>query len=128
MDQGGFDASVLFVPPLAAKGAALDAIGSQRSLAVFLHATAAGSTVGLLALVATLGTLLPLAFRWTLPLRTTLPDQAAADVLSTVARLGFSPRRVLALRTSHRVVNAALVGPLAWPRYLMLTDGILAVV
>jgi len=36
MDQGGFDASVLFVPPLAAKGAALDAIEAGARTLVLL--------------------------------------------------------------------------------------------
>ena len=36
MDQGGFDASVLFVPPLAAKGAALDAIEAGTRTLVLL--------------------------------------------------------------------------------------------
>ena len=36
MDQGGFDASVLFVPPLAAKAAALDAIEAGTRTLVLL--------------------------------------------------------------------------------------------
>jgi succinyl-CoA synthetase alpha subunit len=36
MDQGGFDASVLFIPPLAAKGAALDAIEAGAKTLVML--------------------------------------------------------------------------------------------
>lgn len=106
-------------------GLALDWISSDRTLEVFVQATAIGATVGFLAMLAFLAAAMPLLFRMLLPTSTKLPERVADDVRATALRLGFAPGRVLSLWTEHRLVNAALVGPLPWPRYLVLTDGIL---
>ncbi|MDA0372194.1 MAG: M48 family metalloprotease [Planctomycetota bacterium] len=106
-------------------GLALDWISSDRTLEVFVQGTAVGATVGFLAMLGFLAAAMPLLFRLLLPTSTTLPERVADDVRSTAAQLGFPPTRVLSLWTEHRLVNAALVGPLRWPRYLVLTDGIL---
>lgn len=106
-------------------GLALDWISSDRTLEVFVQATAMGATLGFLAMLAFLAAAMPLLFRLLLPTSTNLPERVAEDVRGTAERLGFAPGRVLSLWTEHRLVNAALVGPLRWPRYLVLTDGIL---
>ena len=61
-----------------------------------------------------------------MPTSRLLPGRHEASVAATVAALGFPRRSVLALDSGHRLVNAALVGPLRWPRYLILSDGILS--
>ncbi len=106
-------------------GLALDWISSDRTLEVFVQATAVGATIGFLVMLAFLAAAMPLLFRLLLPTSSKLPERVAEDVRSTAAQLGFAPGRVLSLWTEHRLVNAALVGPLRWPRYLVLTDGIL---
>lgn len=118
--------TLLVVATVLCFGIALDVIAQDRRLEILLHATSSGSTVGMLALVLGLAAILPLLFRFVLPTSRALPDHVAADVWSAAQSLGFSPRRVLSMRTGHRMVNAALVGPLPWPRYLVLTDGMLA--
>ncbi len=106
-------------------GLALDWISSDRTLEVFVQATALGATLGFLVMLAFLAAAMPLLFRLLLPTSQKLPERVADDVRNTAAQLGFAPGRVLSLWTEHRLVNAALVGPLRWPRYLVLTDGIL---
>src|SRR5690606_34326408 len=88
--------------------------------------TFAGTTVGLLATLLVLPVLLPLLFRCVLPVQRKLPSHVDADVRTTAERLGFPPRGILLLLSGLRAVNAGLVGPLPWPRYLVLTDGITA--
>ena len=51
---------------------------------------------------------------------------SVADLHRTAARLGFRPSALLSMRTGHRIVNAALIGPAPWPRFLVLTDGLLS--
>ncbi len=123
----GWSRMTVFVAlPILLFAATLDVVESDRTMAVFLHGTSVGTTVGLLVTVAALSAALPILFRFVLPTRRTLPWQVADDVRSAAARLGFPLGQILALDTRHRMVNAALVGPLRWPRYLILTDGILS--
>lgn len=104
----------------------LDLLIEVRELEVFVLATSLGRLAGGVSLVLLLSLLLPLAFRWLLPTSRLLPGRHEASVAATVAALGFPRRSVLALDSGHRLVNAALVGPLRWPRYLILSDGILS--
>ncbi|MBI5852590.1 MAG: M48 family metalloprotease [Planctomycetes bacterium] len=106
-------------------GVAMDLAAFSPSLHVFFGATALGTTLGLLLLVAGGSASLPLLFRFLLPTSRRLPERIAVEVREIAARLGFRPSGLLALDTGLRIVNAALVGPLRWPRYLVLTDGIL---
>lgn len=106
--------------------AAMDLLEFDPALATFLHATTLGTTLGLL-LVVVLGTAtLPLLFRFVLPTSRRLPPRLAPELHAITERLGFRTGSLLTLDTGLRLVNAALVGPLRWPRYLVLTDGILA--
>lgn len=117
--------TLLVVVAVLTFGVVMDTISLDRRLEVLFHGTAIGATVGMIALVIGIGALLPILFRVVLPTSRALPEQVAGEVWSTASRLGFSPRSVLSMQTGHRLVNAALVGPLPWPRYLVLTDGIL---
>ena len=109
-------------------GAALaDAITVSRELEVALTATTFGATLTLVAALAGLAVLLPAALIFVLPTDRRLPPDLAADIRATVERLGFPFRSVVRMESGGRLVTAALVGPLRWPRYLLLTDGILAV-
>ncbi|MCA8965983.1 MAG: M48 family metalloprotease [Planctomycetes bacterium] len=56
-----------------------------------------------------------------------LPSGLDALVRETCSSLDFPPSAVRVMRSGGRLVTAALVGPLPWPRYLLLTDGLLAV-
>jgi Zn-dependent protease with chaperone function len=112
--------------PILAFSLVADLAFRDRRLEVFFGGTALGSSVGLLLLVFAFSLALPLFFRWTMPTSSTLPPHVAPDVLATVRALGFPERSVLSLATGHRVINAAMVGPLRWPRYLVLTDGIMS--
>lgn len=113
------------LPILAFAGAA-DLVTLDRGLEVFLTATALGTTLGMFAMVLAMCFVLPLLFRSLMPVTPKLPAHLADGLRRTAAALGFPPRALLAMRTRHRFVNAALIGPLPWPRYLVLTDGLLS--
>jgi Zn-dependent protease with chaperone function len=116
----------LVVLPIGVIAALADVTRSHRGLHVFLTSTALGHLCGWIAAVLLLSMTLPLLFVWLLPTTRRLPPNVAGEVHATARALGFSPRQVLALRTDLRVANAALVGPLPWPRYLVLTDALMA--
>lgn len=116
----------LVVLPILVMAALADATRMHRGLHVFLTSTALGHLCGFLATVLLLSLMLPLLFRWLLPTSRQLPPSVAGEVHATARALGFPPRAVLALRTDLRMANAALVGPLPWPRYLVLTDALMA--
>ncbi len=96
----------------------------ERRLEVFFAGTALGTSIGLTLVVIALCITLPLFFRVTLPTSRRFPPEIGADVRQTARALEFPEDRILTLHTDHRVVNAAMVGPLPWPRYLVLSDGI----
>lgn len=127
LPTGSLTMLVFVLVPILGFGLASEAVVLDRRAEVFLRATAIGSTIGLLGVVVVLCVALPLLFRFVLPLESRLPAHLEQDVHETAARLGFRRRNVLALHTGLKVVNAALVGPLPWPRYLLLTDGILTI-
>lgn len=106
--------------------AATDLLFLDRRLELFFAATSLGWTLGFLAVVGLFSLALPLLFRVVMRATPRLPAHRAQDIETTAAQLGFPPRAVLSVATGHRLVNAALVGPLPWPRYLVLTDGLLA--
>ncbi|MCC6669453.1 MAG: M48 family metalloprotease [Planctomycetes bacterium] len=112
--------------PVVLFAGALDLVYLHRGLELFFHATALGMVVGFALMLAVLALLLPLAFRVVLPTTRILPAHLRAPIHEAARALGFAPGAVLQMRTGHRLVNAALVGPLRWPRYLVLTDGLLA--
>lgn len=96
-------------------------------LEAFFAGTTLGATTGMLTLVITLCLSLPLFFRFTMSTsaRLPVPAQIAQDLRETAGALDFRGDCVLSMDTGLRVVNAAMVGPLPWPRYLVLSDGIL---
>jgi len=104
-----------------------DAISPLRELSVFLLGTSVGLSLGVLAFVLALGLILPIAFRLLFGLSSRLPEPLGEELRATAATLGFSQRAVLWFDSGLRTVNAVLVGPLPWPRYLVVTDGLAAV-
>lgn len=99
----------------------------DRPLGVFLLGTNTGMTVGTLAFAVGVGVLLPLAFRYTMGLSRRLPEPVGTELRATAAALGFRGSTVFLLDSGLRSVNALMIGPLPWPRYLVLTDGLLAI-
>jgi Zn-dependent protease with chaperone function len=116
-----FLVSLLFLLSLS-----IDLVYMDRSLELFFSATSLGSTLGVVLLVLGMCVCLPLFFKWMMPISSRLPPGVAADIRETASTLGFSPRAVLSMDTGHRVANAAMVGALPWPRFLVLTDGIMS--
>ena len=117
---------VLVSAPLVFMAAGSDLARLVPWFDAFLAATALGHMVGFALAIVVLGVLLPLLFRCCMPVTTQLPARVAADVHATAKVLGFAPSAVLYMHTGHRMPNAAMVGPLPWPRYLMLTDALVA--
>ena len=113
--------------PLLLYGTCLDLVGLDRRTEVFFHTTSLGLTLGIVAFLLLLGLVLPLLFRVLMGTTRRLPPHLADDLHGFVDRLGFPARGLLALDTGYRMVNAAMVGPLPWPRYLVLTDGLMSV-
>ena len=120
--------SVMFlvVVPLMVLAVAADVVELNRGLSVFVHQTALGNALALIGVVAVLCFALPLMVLLVFPVTRALPERVASEIHATAESLGFSRRRVLAMNTHHAVINAALVGPVRWPRYLILTDGLLS--
>ena len=104
----------------------VDLLFQRRKLAAFFSETSLGMTLGAALLLLVLAVTLPLMFRAFLPIRR-LPQTPAAFVAREAATaLGFPHSSLRLLDTGHREINAALVGPLPWPRYLVLSDGLLS--
>ncbi len=112
--------------PMLLYGVASDVLAQGRGLEVLFHASATGTIVGLGVFLLAMSVLMPLVFRVLFRVSAALPWTVADELRATARAMGFAPRQVLEMRTDHRLVNAALVGPLPWPRYLVLTDGLLA--
>ncbi len=108
--------------PLFVFSVAVDLASCNRGLLVFLTSTSFGGLLGMLAFLVFLALFLPTLFRWLMPVSSQVPElfRAASQAL------GFSASRVLLLHTGQRILNAALVGPFSWSRYLVLSDGIVS--
>lgn len=104
-----------------------DVVFLDRRLEVFFSGTSLGSLLGLGFMVLLLCAVLPVVFRLLMSTTRQLPGHLADDLRQTASRLGFPPQSLLAMDTGFRMVNAALVGPLPRPRYLVLTDGLMSV-
>jgi Zn-dependent protease with chaperone function len=104
-----------------------DVVFLDRRLEVFFSGTSLGSLVGLGFMVLVLCAVLPVVFRLLMCTTRQLPEHLADDLRQTASKLGFPPQSLLAMDTGYRMVNAALVGPLPRPRYLVLTDGLMSV-
>ena len=116
----------VFTLPWFVLGIGADLLESHRTIYGFVVGTSAGLTICAIALIVSMGFALPLALRFLFGLRRDLPAHIADDVRRTAAALGFPGRAVLWLDSGMRHVNALLLGPLPWPRYLVLTDGLMA--
>ncbi|MGE3173337.1 MAG: M48 family metalloprotease [Planctomycetota bacterium] len=112
--------------PWAALSVVGDLLQGDRAAYVFFAGTGMGLTLGAIAFVLVLVLVLPLVFRFVFGLSPRLPEPLGAELRATAAALGFPGRCVLWWDSGMRTVNALLVGPLPWPRYLVLTDGLVA--
>ncbi len=117
----------LFTLPWLLLGILGDVIRQNRSLYSFVVGTSTGLTIGTLVFVLCMGILLPLVFRVALGLSRRLPEPVGTELRATAAALGFRGSAVMFLDSGLRTVNALMIGPLPWPRYLVLTDGLLAI-
>ncbi len=117
--------TVVFTMPWLLLGVAADLLSGHRPTYAFVLGTSSGMTLGAIAFVLVVSAGLPLVFRVLFGMRRDLPAAIAADVRQTAAALGFPGRAVLWLDSGMRHVNALLLGPLPWPRYLVLTDGLM---
>lgn len=114
----------VFTLPWLLLAVAGDLLRPHRELFVFCAGTTVGLTLGIIAFVLVLGLVLPLLFRVLFGLSTRLPEPLGTELRATAATLGFPGRSVLWLDSGLRAVNALLLGPLPWPRYLVVTDGL----
>jgi hypothetical protein len=64
-------------------------------------------------------------FRWLFALRP-IAEPIGQELRQAAAALGFPGGRVLQLDSGYRTVNALMLGPLPWPRYVVLSDGLLS--
>ncbi len=118
---------VVFTLPWVMLAAAGDLLERSREAYAAVVATSGGLLFAALAFVAAVSAMLPLFFRAALGLKA-LPAGPLGDALrATAGALGFRGKALLRLDSGLRSVNAMLVGPLPWPRYLVLTDGLLGV-
>jgi Zn-dependent protease with chaperone function len=127
LGMGRLRMALFVTTPILLFAGVTDLVFLNRRLEVFLSGTSLGTTLGLVLMVLLLCAVLPLVFRLLMSTTTELPDHLARDLRQTASQLGFPPQSVLAMDTGYRAVNAALVGPLPRPRYLVLTDGLLSV-
>ena len=117
----------LFTMPWVALAGIGDLMQAHRAVFGFVAGTGLGLTLGTLAFVLVIAVALPFAFRIAFGLTPRLPEPLGAQLRETAAALGFRGNAVLLLDSGMRTVNALLVGPLPWPRYLVLTDGLVAI-
>lgn len=115
----------LVLVPIMLMAGLSDATRAHRWLHVFVTSTALGHLCSFAVTVLVMSVALPLLFRVLLPTSRQLPPAIADDLRATAQALGFPPRAILSLHTELRVANAAMVGPLPWPRYLVLTDALM---
>ena len=116
---------LLALLPLAVLGAGMDALQFDRAVYVFVLATSVGLTLATLGFLLAVSLLLPFWFRFAFGARS-MPGALGEQLRRTSGALGFHGRRVLALPTGMRAINAMMVGPLPFGRLLCLTDGLMA--
>ncbi|MBL8748842.1 MAG: M48 family metalloprotease [Planctomycetes bacterium] len=117
---------ILLLMPCALFGLGLDLLQIDRRAQSFFLATSPGGAIGALLFFFVAASLLPLWFRVAFGVVSALPEPIGSRLRQTAAALGFPASRVLLLPTANRAMNAAMVGPLPFGRFLCLTDGILA--
>jgi Zn-dependent protease with chaperone function len=113
---------LLILLPLLLFSAGMDVVFQSRQAMLFFSWTSLGSQLGLFLFVGLLCVMLPLLFMLLMPITANIPE----DLRATARFLGFRGDAIYSMTTGGRLVNAALVGPLRWPRFLVLTDGLLA--
>ncbi|MCY2955768.1 MAG: M48 family metalloprotease [Planctomycetota bacterium] len=118
---------VVFIVPWLMLAGSTDLLRGHAQVEALLYGTSAGLTLMTLGFVVVLCVLMPLLFRVCFGLRR-LAEPAGEELCATAEALSFPRRQVLQLDTGLRIVNALMLGPLPWPRYLVLTDGLLAAI
>ncbi len=113
---------LLILLPMLLFAGCMDVLFQSRQVMMFFSWTSLGSQIGLLIFVGVLCVVLPLLVKLLMPVTTGVPD----DLRATARLLGFPGDRLYAMTTGGQLINAALVGPLRWPRFLVLTDGLMA--
>jgi len=113
---------LLILVPLLLLAAGMDVLFQSRDVMLFFSWTSLGSQLGLFICVGLFCVMLPLLFLLLMPLTVNVPE----DLRATAGFLGFSRAALYNMTTGGRLINAMLVGPVRWPRFLVLTDGLLA--
>ena len=120
-----FAMMLLFSAPWLLLAAGSDALVGAPWVQGWILGTSPGITVATLGFVLLLGLLMPLVFRWLFGLRS-IGEPLGQELRQAAASLGFPSGRVLQLDSGYRTVNALMLGPLPWPRYVVLSDGLLS--
>lgn len=100
-------------------------IAENSSLQAFVHTTTLGHLASAIALLLLAVSGLPWLFRFAFGIHGRLPPHLRQPLHDVAERLGFPKHRLLVLPTGRRSLNAMLVGPLPFGRFVCLTDGLL---
>ena len=100
-------------------------IAESALLQAFVHTTTLGHLVSAIALLLLAVSGLPWLFRFAFGIHGRLPLHLRLPLHDVAERLGFPKHRLLVLPTGRRSLNAMLVGPLPFGRFVCLTDGLL---
>jgi len=117
---------VLMLMPCVLFGVGLDLLHRDRELHMFVVGTSPGVVLGTLTFLVAAALLLPPWFRLAFGVVRALPEPVGSHLRRTATALGFPASRVLLLPTGNRAMNAMLVGPLPFGRFLCLTDGLVS--
>lgn len=100
-------------------------IAESALLQAFVHTTTLGHLGSAIALLLLAVSGLPWLFRFAFGVHGQLPLHLRQPLHDVADRLGFPKHRLLVLPTGRRSLNAMLVGPLPFGRFVCLTDGLL---
>lgn len=100
-------------------------IAESALLQAFVHTTTLGHLASAIALLLLAVSGLPWLFRFAFGIHGRLPLHLRQPLYDVAERLGFAKHRLLVLPTGRRSLNAMLVGPLPFGRFVCLTDGLL---
>lgn len=117
---------VLVLLPLLVFGGLMEMVSRSQTLHVFLLVTSPGVMASAVTFLIVSVVALPFVFRFAFGVDSRLPEPLGKRLREVAASLGFPPAGVLRLRTGGRALNAMMVGPLPFGRFLCITDGLLA--
>lgn len=119
-----FTAPILLVLPIVLTGL-LDLATLSRPLEVGMGWTTWGQCVLVLGGVVSASVVMPWLFRLLLPLKRRFPGPFEGVVHAAAAALGFPRRKLFYLPSGFSVVNAFLVGPVRFGRFMAISDGLI---